>query len=612
MALLNLLNPLAFLFALIAVPIILLYLLRLQRREQTVSSTLLWRQITLDREANTLWQRLRRNLLLLLQLLTLAFFVFALIRPYISVPSVISGKLVVLLDASASMRANDILPSRFDAAKVEARNLISQLGTEDQMALIIVDGSPRALSALTNDKQQLSGAVDEAQPSLEAANWSAAISLAAATTANTTDSTIFVISDGANADDLKLIQGNARFIPIGASDDNIAFTTLSLRRTIRGLAAFARVSNTGSKNDRVLVSLKADRELVDARTVEVAAGKSAEFVVGDLNPNTSSIEAKIDQAEFNKLATDDVAFAVNASNATRSALLLTRGNRFLEQAMNTLPGLRVTRAVTVPLDNRRYDLYVLDSLTMTLPANANVLLVGSQPYFETSGVFSDTDYVRTETHPITQQVDWRNVNVLDARRVNPPSWLRPVIESQGGALVWAGENNVVGDLDTIPIQRAVYLPFELRKSDLPLQIAFPILIANAVDWLAPPQGLNTPTNPKPREVIAMPEGAQVTLPDNQIVTTEKRGFTRTDQVGVYRFKLGQVEGAFAVNFLNPSESQIAPNRAMQIGTGSTQNATENQTLSQREFWGWLAAGSLLILLAEWWIYQRGVPRFGKR
>ena len=80
----NILNPLALLFALLAVPIVLLYLLRLQRREQNVSSTLLWRQSTLDREANALWQKLRPNILLFLQLLTLLFLVFALIRPYIN------------------------------------------------------------------------------------------------------------------------------------------------------------------------------------------------------------------------------------------------------------------------------------------------------------------------------------------------------------------------------------------------------------------------------------------------------------------------------------------------------------------------------------------------
>ncbi|MBL8165950.1 MAG: BatA domain-containing protein, partial [Anaerolineae bacterium] len=82
------LTPLALLGALLAIPIILLYMLRLRRREVVVSSTFLWQQIVRDNEANTPWQRLRRNLLLLLQLIILALLVLALARPFITVPAV--------------------------------------------------------------------------------------------------------------------------------------------------------------------------------------------------------------------------------------------------------------------------------------------------------------------------------------------------------------------------------------------------------------------------------------------------------------------------------------------------------------------------------------------
>ncbi|HLU10946.1 MAG TPA: BatA domain-containing protein, partial [Oceanobacillus sp.] len=99
------LAPLAFLGALLAIPIILLYMLRLRRREVVVSSTFLWQQILRDREANTPWQRLRRNLLLFLQLLILAALVLGLARPYVIVPAVSAGQIAVLLDASASMNA---------------------------------------------------------------------------------------------------------------------------------------------------------------------------------------------------------------------------------------------------------------------------------------------------------------------------------------------------------------------------------------------------------------------------------------------------------------------------------------------------------------------------
>jgi hypothetical protein len=604
----NLLNPLAFLFALLAVPIILLYLLRLQRREQNVSSTLLWRQVTMDREANTLWQRLRRNLLLILQLVTLAFFVFALIRPYVNLPSVTSGQSILMLDASASMQATDVQPSRFEAARAQARDVINGLGTNDQMTLLLVDGSPRALSTLTSDKAQLLEALDSAQPSLDVANWSAAIALAAATGANNSDTTTIVIGDGANADDLSLLTGRTRFIPIGVSSDNVALSTLSLRRTLRGLAAFARVTNSGSQDDKVLVSLRADGSLLDARSLTVPAGKSAEFTISNINPNVTSVQAVIDESARNALPVDDAGYAINANNATRQALLLTRGNRFLEQALGALPGLRVTRAITPPIGIQTYDLYVLDGMTMTLPPRANVMFIGAQSVFSTTGVFSNTDYVRTESHPIANEVDWRTVSVLDARRVNTPNWLRPVVEGQGGSLLFAGETS------DGPLRRVVLIPFDLRRSDLPLQIAFPILMANSVEWLAPPQGLNVPTNVKPGEVVPMPEGAEITLPNGDRVAAGRRGFADTSQAGIYRFDTGQTQGAFTVNFSNASESRIAPNPNLQVGgtAGEAAAANASAPTSQREFWHLLALLALGLLIFEWWVYQRGLPTFKRK
>src|SRR3990167_336690 len=117
------LAPLFLSLAALAVPILILYMLKLRRREQEVSSTFLWRMVIRDREANSPWQKLRRNLLLLLQLLLLALLVVALARPFIPVQVVASGQVTVLLDASASMNATDVSPSRFESAKAIARGL---------------------------------------------------------------------------------------------------------------------------------------------------------------------------------------------------------------------------------------------------------------------------------------------------------------------------------------------------------------------------------------------------------------------------------------------------------------------------------------------------------
>ena len=70
------LTPLAFLLGLLALPILVLYMLKMRRRQVEVSSVLLWQRLLRDREANAPWQRLKRNLLLILQLLLLAALVF--------------------------------------------------------------------------------------------------------------------------------------------------------------------------------------------------------------------------------------------------------------------------------------------------------------------------------------------------------------------------------------------------------------------------------------------------------------------------------------------------------------------------------------------------------
>ncbi len=602
----DVLNPLAFWFALLAIPIVLLYLLRLRRRAQLVSSTLLWRRAILDREANTLWQRLRRNLLLLLQLATLAFLVFALARPYVNAPGGPSRQIIVLLDASASMQATDVRPSRFEAARAQVRALIETLGSEDRMTLIAVDGTPRALSALTNDKVQLRAALDALRPTLSAANWGAAVALAAAVGAGSEESTTSIIfSDGANAEDLALLPGAARFVPIGESGDNLALSTLALRRTRDGLSALVRVTNHGLRDEQALVALRAEEALIDARTLDVPAGSAIEWTVGGIPSTARWIQAEIKEARYNLLAADDVAYVVNATNVARRALLITPGNLFLEQALAALPGLRTTRAAAAPPEIEGYDLYVLDGISATLPAGANALLIGAQGVFTPTAVFSDTAYVRTAPHPIARDLDWRTVSVLDAYRLAAPDWLRPVVEGQGGALVLAGES------PDGALGRVVALAFDLRRSDLPLQIAFPILIANSVAWLAPPQGLDIPLSVQPGEVVALPAGTRVTLPSGEAVTLREQGFAQTEQPGVYTFETGQIQGAFAVNFANVAESRIAPNPNLTVGQSSPASAAEVQA-APREFWHILAALALALLVIEWWVYQRGVPTLGRR
>ena len=211
------LTPAFLLLGLLAAPIIVMYMLRLRRREVMVSSTLLWQKLLRDREANAPWQKLRRNLLLILQLLILAALVLALARPFFPVPSVISGNTVVLLDGSASMQAADVAPNRFAAAKAEVATLIDDLGGDSRMTLIQVGQTPVVLAAATGDKTTLRRALEAAEPETAVPDWPSALALAGGAAQGFRDGRIVIVSDGGLPADLPPLPAAPIYLPIGES-----------------------------------------------------------------------------------------------------------------------------------------------------------------------------------------------------------------------------------------------------------------------------------------------------------------------------------------------------------------------------------------------------------
>src|SRR5438067_13190470 len=107
----NLFSPLSLLWLpLIAGLIVLMYILKLKRKDVVVSSTFLWRQVIRDVQANAPFQKLRKNLLLLLQLIIATLVIFALPRPFLQRMSHGGRDVVVIIDTSASMSAVDAAP----------------------------------------------------------------------------------------------------------------------------------------------------------------------------------------------------------------------------------------------------------------------------------------------------------------------------------------------------------------------------------------------------------------------------------------------------------------------------------------------------------------------
>ena len=613
------LTPLFLLLGLLAGPIILLYMLRLRRREVLVSSTLLWQKLLRDREANAPWQKLRRNLLLILQLLILAALVLALARPFLPVPAIISGSVVVLLDGSASMQASDIEPSRFAAARAEVEQIISDLSGNSQMTLIHVGQTPTVLAAATNDQTVLRQALENAQPEVGNADWAAAFALATGAAQGFSDARILIISDGGLPDDLPPLPVESIYVPIGSSGENLAITALATRDTEMGPQLFASISNEGVIDREALLSVTLDGTLFDSRRISVPAGSTAN-TTWQLPEETAVIQAALSDLQADYLAADNTAWAVHEGGISNRALLVTNGNLFLEQIYSVLPGVEAFKAAPdSDLLREPFDLYVFDSMPLPEPVpDADMLIINPQPggtadLFTVNGVFSDTIAVRLSNSPLLQFVDWREVHIRRAQQVDAPG-MTTLVQGEGGPLLLTGERNG---------RRLAVLTFDLRDSDLPLQIAYPILMANITGWLNPGRAFDAPTGLKPGDPVTIAPGASatavlVTKPDGTTWVQEvEEGdifFTESGQLGLYQVALrdssgSQAAGSFAVNLFSPEESAIRPADTLQIGQTTVASADEEGDIGQRELWPWLAALAFIILMLEWWVHHRGTPAF---
>ncbi len=637
----RLITPAALALAALLPIIVIMYLLKLRRTERVVSSLYLWSRMVRDVEANAPWQRLQKNLLLIVQLLFLAFVVLALARPFTWSAGPGGQAVILVFDTSASMAATDVTPSRLKAAQAQAQRMVSDLPQETRVTVIAAGEGAQVLVASSRDRRQAHLAIEQVGGSVGGSDLTAAVEMASAIAARQPDTDIVIFSDGNVALPQRAIRGRVRYMPMGISGDNQAVNMLSLQPAPGGhLAAFVQVTNYGPSPARRRLTLYADGQPINAYDLELPAGGVRAVIADDLPLAVHILEARLggagdsisgdsisgDKLSGDHLLLDDRAWAVHRADRPAAVTLVTEGNLFLETALSLFANLQVT--VILPADFESAapaasspDLTILDAwvpITAALPAGHLWFIAPphSTSYFTVTGQVQQPMPRPVGDDPLLTHVNLSQVSILEAARLALPSWARPVIagDMPGGSMPGGSALPLlfVGETEG---RRIVVLTFDLHRSDLPLNVAFPLLLANLLGWLAPGGSSDLPTQIAPGTPVALAlsldiEQAQVAAPDGRITRLSPEGgqavFADTTQLGVYRLVWGDQEAAFAVNLFAPCESAIQPAASLpligQEGAASGDQVAEHR--SPREWWRLLAWIALALFTAEWLIYQR--------
>ena len=684
----NFLSPTSlFLFG-IAIPIIALYILKLRRRREPVSTLMFWEQLFKERQTTSLFQRLKHLLSLLLQLLFLALLVFAVARPQFAFITKSARQLILIVDHSASMNAvlnfdpeSPETGSRLDSAKEMALQIVQGLRFTDEMSVISCHTRPIIHTPFTSHQKTIREAIESIEPTDIKTDLKPAIDLALAVAQTKPNPEIIILSDFQKISDETLIefqnlqsenttpdddqeqQRNVKLylLQIGEENNNVGITQFRVRKSIVNAFDYETllsVVNTSDEEKKCSVELYFNESLFDVRPYTLAPGEIKTEIFSNFTFEGSELKAVLDIQDA--LPTDNVAYATLPIRESITVLLVTEENPFLRNALavDEKINLKVTTSTEYEANTKDFEVVIFDRYSPTSLGDGNFMFI-YPPNSDTPPNIGTSDSVATweigeeietpiiteweRTHPILQHVQLENVLIGKAYEVKPPPTSKILVRSFESPVVF---------VDVAPKRKIVFAAINILESDLPLRIAFPVIMANTITWFVQRdrieeyhlltgavlrykfdfQEIEEVKRKLPQDILS--ENSQMTVkitgPDDETwdipIENDELRFDQTQLAGFYALTLSNAttdenaethenleeEGTtdengfkklWAVNLASETEANI---NAVE---GIEELVTESERISGSSFfrfppWIYLVFLAVILSVVEWFLYQR--------
>jgi hypothetical protein len=631
--------------------IVLLYFLKLKRQPLEVPSTYLWHKSIEDLHVNSIWQRLRKSILLFLQLLFVAFLIFALLRPGWRGTQLTGHRFIFLVDNSASMSSTDVQPTRLDEAKRRVADLIEQMSSGDVAMIVSFSDAARNEVEFTDSRRQLLRGLESIKPTNRRTSLGEALRLASGLAnpgraafelsdtqvAEPQPATVYIFSDGKfqSVEGFSLGNLEPKFVPIGERvTPNVGITAFSTRRRDdrpEQLQAFARLENFGDQSVTAQVELYRDDTLADADELTIEAGKSGGvvFELGDLQEGVLRLQT----SSGGVLRVDDQAWTVIDPPARAKMLLVTPGNDALELVLSTESAAELAEVEIVAPDyldapeykqqaaDGAYALVVYDQCQPPMLPQANTLFVGRLPpgdFWKWGDPVEAPQIIDVDTaHPLMQLIDLGDVKFAEGRVLTVPQGGTVLVDSHAGPLFAIAPRGAFED--AVLAADIVGTDDEGQRyanTDWPLRLSFPVFAMNALRYFGDARSATAAANVQPGQTVTLRSAQaaptlEVRSPDGRSVslsreTSDSFSFSGTDALGVYEIaEPSQPVRRFAVNLFDSAESNVGSRDDVQIGYVDVKGEATWEG-ARRELWKALLLVALGVLCLEWYIYNRRV------
>jgi hypothetical protein len=572
-----------------AAAIITLYFLKHRRRRFVVSSTQLWKRVLDAHLENSLFERLRRYLSILLAVVTGLLVALAIARPEVEFLTGRSQRTVIVLDTSPTMQARmGDGKTRWQHAIEAAQTLVDAGAGSAQFR--IADTSGQFDSPFTDNKSELRRLIERMRPVIAPTRFPELDKVPVGS-----ESKVYFITDGVTS--VKTPK-DTNSISVFEAAPNVGITAFEIRSMPTApLAydAFLEIYNSGKDARQVDVTISGAGQQRITKKVKVAAGKSYREDLDLSRFDGGPIRAAV-RADGDAFSPDDIAYTYLPVKRRTKTLLVTRGSKFLENA------LKLDRLVDLTVvdpkdftDGKEFDALVFDRFAPPQVPIRPALIVGAQdvPWLHKPNGFVGHPRFESwdETHPVMRHVSLYDVSIESAGKIDAANLIALASSGAGTPLILASEH-----------PRWVQLTFSLEASDFPYHSGFPIFVDNAIAWFGR-ERLALRRNPGIVE-IPLARAEVRTIDGKSIPTQEGPGGTvfEAPDPGLYVASSADVRQYVAVNFSSRDFSDINSSNIKEGGSVKTAGIP----FLRRELWFYMLCAALLLIGAEWFTYHRRI------
>ncbi len=609
----------AWLFALL-VPLIAFYFLKLKRPRVEIPSLVLWRQVLSDQRVNSPFQKFKRNLLLLLQILILALLVLAAMQPFLRREAARAQRFPVLIDISASMAGRDHEGgvSRLDDVKKRVRELIDGLLPEQEMCLVAFGKSARRLTAFTNNQRELREALDALAVEDVPSDLEEALRLAQALGRTAPFDKVLLFSDGnfpARTNFELPFQIDFQKVEPGGS--NFGIVACNARRAAGGQwQVFVQLDGSANAESTTgTIELLQQGSVIARQEVALARGSAPRLVFALAGGPAAHLEARLKLNGFDALAADNVAW-LTLPEARPLAVFVPESLAGYRHALEALDQV-VVFPQTGAVEPASFDLVITDrEADLARPARVRCTLGLVPP---------DLRLLLTIQLQNTQAIDWRrdspllqHVSLREVILMDQPTRAAAATDESfaqlGYEILAQGERGPLALEKRAGETLEIALLFHTDRSTLPYRVGFPIFISNLVQAAWQQTGL--------AEVRALATGVfpPIAVAPERNYRLEGPGDfrreARSDDAGrlsglpaprAAEYVLTGDDGStrhLGASLLSSAETSLGAVERIEFHDQLSVTAAATAPKTDRSLWWLLALAGFVLLLVEWWWFQR--------